>query len=86
MAKKRFFAKHAKSSAALISIGLHLLIVVIALSYVAVTVIQKDDKTFEAKPVKRPVKKLKKLQVPIKEKRNKPVSYTHLTLPTRLMV
>ena len=63
MAKKRFFAKHAKSSAALISIGLHLLIVVIALSYVAVTVIQKDDKTFEAKPVKRPVKKLKKLQV-----------------------
>ncbi|MEC7908003.1 MAG: hypothetical protein VYB95_01610 [Verrucomicrobiota bacterium] len=72
MAKKRFFAKHAKSSAALISIGLHLLIVVIALSYVAVTVIQKDDKTFEAKPVKRPVKKLKKLQVPIKEKRNKP--------------
>ena len=50
MAKKRFFAKHAKSSAALISIGLHLLIVVIALSYVAVTVIQKDDKTFEAKP------------------------------------
>ena len=72
MAKKRFFAKHAKSSAALISIGLHLLIVVIALSYVAVTVIQKDEKTFEAKPVKRPVKKLKKLQVPIKEKRNKP--------------
>ena len=40
MAKKRFFAKHAKSSADLISIGLHLLIVVIALSYVAVTVIQ----------------------------------------------
>ena len=48
------------------------MIVVIAFSYVAVTVIQKDDKTFEAKPVKRPVKKLKKLQVPIKEKRNKP--------------
>ena len=72
MSKKRFFTKHAKSSAALISIGLHLLIIVIALSYVAVTVIQKDDKTFEAKPVKRPVKKLKKLQVPVKEKRNKP--------------
>ena len=51
---------------------LTLLIIVIALSYVAVTVIQKDDKTFEAKPVKRPVKKLKKLQVPVKEKRNKP--------------
>ena len=48
MSKKRFFTKHAKSSAALISIGLHLLIIVIALSYVAVTVIQKDDKTFEA--------------------------------------
>ena len=69
MSKKRFFTKHAKSSAALISIGLHLLIIVIALSYVAVTVIQKDDKTFEAKPVKRPVKKLKKLQVPVKKKK-----------------
>ena len=72
MANKRFFTKHAKSSAALISLGLHLLIIIIALSYVAVTVIQKDDQSFEAKPIKRPVKKLKKLKVPIKEKQSKP--------------
>ena len=72
MTNKRFFTKHAKSSAALISLGLHLLIIIVAISYVAVSVIQKDDQTFEAKPIKRPVKKLKKLQVPIKEKQSKP--------------
>ncbi|MFL2859680.1 MAG: hypothetical protein ACJ0BW_02935 [Pontiellaceae bacterium] len=72
MPNKRFFTKHAKSSAALISIFLHLIIVIVALSYVAVSIIQKDDKTFEAKPIKRPVKKLKKLQVPVKEKKSRP--------------
>jgi hypothetical protein len=70
--KKPFFAKHAKSSAALISLGIHALIILIAVSFVAFTVITKEEKVFEAKEVKRPKMKLKKLQVPVKiEKRKK---------------
>lgn len=69
--KKRFFAAHAKSSAAFVSLGIHALLIVIAVSFVAVTVIQKEEKTFEAKPVNRPKMKLKKLQVPINIKKKK---------------
>lgn len=67
----RFFTKHAKSSAALVSLGIHALLVVIALSFVAVTVIQKEEKKFEAKPVNRPKMTLKKLQVPVNVKKKK---------------
>ncbi|MDF7825481.1 hypothetical protein P4B35_15750 [Pontiellaceae bacterium B12227] len=69
--KKRFFASHAKSSAALVSLGIHAVLIVIALSFVAVTVIQKEDQNFEAKPVNRPKMQLKKLQVPVNIKRKK---------------
>jgi len=69
--KNRYFAKHAKSSAALISLGIHALLIVLALSFVAVTVITKEEKVFEAKPVSRPKMKLKKLQVPVNVKKKK---------------
>ncbi|MDF7824118.1 hypothetical protein P4B35_08850 [Pontiellaceae bacterium B12227] len=65
----RFFAKHAKSSAALVSLGIHAVLIVIALFFVAVTVIQKDEKAFEGKPVNRPKMALKKLQVPVNIKK-----------------
>jgi len=67
--KKRFFASHAKSSAALVSLCIHAVLIVIALSFVAVSVIQKDDQKFEAKPVSRPKMKLRKLQVPVNIKK-----------------
>ncbi|VGO11651.1 hypothetical protein PDESU_00196 [Pontiella desulfatans] len=70
--KKRYFAKHAKSSAALISLGIHAVLILVAVSFVAVTVIQKEDQKFEYKKVSRPKQKLKKLQVPVKVKKNKP--------------
>ncbi|VGO11652.1 hypothetical protein PDESU_00197 [Pontiella desulfatans] len=70
--KKRFFAKHAKSSAALISLGIHAVLVLVAVSFVAVTVIQKEEQKFEYKKVSRPKQNLKKLQVPVKVKKNKP--------------
>jgi hypothetical protein len=63
--KKRFFARHAKSSAALVSLAIHAVLLVVAISFVAVTVIQKKDTEFEAKPVNRPKMQLKKLQVPV---------------------
>jgi hypothetical protein len=44
---KKYFAKHAKSSAAFISLGIHAVLIVVAISFVAVTVITKDDQTFE---------------------------------------
>ncbi|VGO18865.1 vWA domain-containing protein [Pontiella sulfatireligans] len=69
--RKQFLTKHAKSSAALISLGIHAVLIVLALSFVAVTVIQKDDQVFEAVPVKRPNIRLKKLQVPVNIKRRK---------------
>jgi hypothetical protein len=75
MKKKRFFEKHAKSSAALVSLGIHAVLIVVALSFVAVTVITKEEQAFEAKPVKRPKMALKKLQVPVnirKKKTRKP--------------
>ena len=69
--KKRFFAKHAKSSAALVSLGIHALIILIAVSFVAVSVIQKEEKSFEAKPVNRPKMSLRKLQVPVNIKKKR---------------
>lgn len=69
--KKRFISKHAKSSAALISLGIHVVLIVVAVSFVAVTVIQKPETQFEAKPIKRPRMQLKKLQVPVKIKKKK---------------
>lgn len=71
MRKKGFFASHAKSSAALVSLGIHAVLIVVALSFVAVTVIQKEEKVFEAKPVYRPKMQLKKLQVPVNIKKKK---------------
>ena len=49
MKKKGFIASHSKSSAAVISVGIHALLLIMALSFVAVTVIQKEDMRFEAK-------------------------------------
>lgn len=70
--KKRIFAKHAKSSAAVISLGIHAALIIAAASFVAVKVIQKDDQNFEAKPINRPKMNLKKLQVPVNIKKSKP--------------
>jgi len=72
MKKKPFFAKHAKSSAFMVTLIVHALIILIAASFVAYKVIKKEEKVFVAKENKRPKMKLKKLQVPIKiEKRKK---------------
>ncbi|VGO16337.1 hypothetical protein PDESU_04928 [Pontiella desulfatans] len=68
---KRFFAKHAKSSAMMVSLAIHGILLVVALSFVAVTVITKEDQIFEAVKVKRPKMALKKLQVPVNIKKKK---------------
>jgi hypothetical protein len=69
MANKRFFTQHKKSSALVVSIAVHLVFVLIALSFVAVTVIQKQEVDFEATPVNRPKMNLNKLQVPVNVKK-----------------
>ncbi len=74
MGKKKnpFFARHAKSSAMMVSLVIHGLLVLGAITFVAFTVITKEEKVFVAKENKRPKMQLKKLQVPIKmEKRKK---------------
>lgn len=64
--KNRFFLRHAKSSAALISLAVHAILILIAVSFVAVSVIRKEDQTFKQVEVHRPKVPLKKLQVPVK--------------------
>ncbi len=70
--KKRFFASHAKSSAAIISLAIHGIFLVVALTFVAVTVIQKQEQSFEAPTVNRPKMALKRLQVPVNVKKQAP--------------
>ncbi|MDF7799590.1 hypothetical protein P4C99_08940 [Pontiellaceae bacterium B1224] len=69
--EKGYMARHAKSSAMLVSLGLHAVLIVVALSFVAVTVYTKEDQVFEAKPVNRPKMQRKKLQVPVEIKKKK---------------
>lgn len=70
--KPSFFSKHAKSSAFMVTLAVHAILILIAISFVAYQVITKEEKQFVAKENKRPQMKLKKLQVPIKmEKRKK---------------
>jgi len=69
--KKKFFTSHSKSSALFISMVLHGILMIAALSFVAVSVIVKDDQTFVAKKPGRPRMKLKKLTVPINIKKKK---------------
>ena len=85
--KNKFFLKHSKSSAALCSLGIHGLLIVVALSFVAVTVVRKDDNSFEVKPVSRPKMRLKKLQVPVnikKKKTQKPKLRKRIVAPPKL--
>ena len=70
--KKRFFSNHSKSSALAVSLVIHAILIVVAISFVAVTVIQREDKQFEAKKVSRPKTQLKKLRVPVKMNKKKP--------------
>ena len=55
----------------MVSLGIHAVLIVVALSFVAVTVITKEEKAFEAKPVNRPKMNLRKLQVPVNVKKKK---------------
>ncbi len=61
MWKKRFFSSHSKSSAIMVSLVIHAVLIVVAGSFVAVRVIVKEDPTFEAKKVKRPKMPPKKI-------------------------
>ncbi len=71
--KKGFFGSHAKSSAMVVSLIVHAILIAIAVSFVAVQVIIKDDNQFEARKVSRPKMPLKRLQVPVKvQKKPKP--------------
>ena len=85
--KKRFFASHAKSSAAVISLMIHGLFVLVALTFVAVSVIHKEDLSFEAKTIKRPKMQLRKLQLPVnvqKKRMQKPKLRKRILVQPRL--
>ncbi len=69
--KKGYVGKHTKSSALMVSVAIHGILIVMALSFVAVRIYVKEEQTFEAKPVNRPRMKLKQLQVPVDLKKKK---------------
>jgi hypothetical protein len=70
--KKGFLGAHAKSSAMVVSLVIHAIILLVAVSFVAVKIIVKDEQKFEVKKVSRPKIQLKKLQVPVKMKAKRP--------------
>ncbi|MEN8255239.1 MAG: hypothetical protein ABFR33_07195 [Verrucomicrobiota bacterium] len=84
--KKKFFTNHSKSSAAVVSIALHLILLLIAGTFVAVQVVVKSEKKFEAKQVSRPRMPPKKLQVPvkIKKQRRKPRLRQRIVVKTKV--
>ena len=67
--KTRFFLTHKKMSALVVSVIIHVAFALVALTFVAVSVILKDDVDFEAVSVERPHMKLHKLQVPVNVKK-----------------
>jgi len=84
--KKKFFTSHAKSSAAIVSLAIHALFAVLALSFVAVTVIKKDEQSFKSKSVVRPKMQLKKLQVPVRiqKKQRRPKMRQRIVVKTKV--
>ena len=68
--RKKLTAIKGRSSGLLVSIIIHVALLLIAGTFVAVTVIVRDEAKFEGRQIVRPKMKLKKLQVPVKiEKR-----------------
>ena len=70
--KKGYFGRHAKSSAAMVSLIIHAVVLVAAISFVAVKVAIKEDVIFEPKPVQRPRVQLQKLRLPVEMKKKVP--------------
>lgn len=60
-----------RSLAFIITVAVHVALIIVAGSYVAMTLIKKEEPKFEGKKISRPKMKLKKLQVPIKVKKIK---------------
>ena len=80
--KKKFLASHKKSSAMLISLGFHSVLLVVAIFIVAVTAYEKPKQGFKAKITNRPKMK-KKLPVPTKQhKKPKPRLQKRLLVKT----
>jgi len=57
-----------RSLAFIITVSLHVLLLIVAGSYVALNVLQREEPRFEGKQIARPKMKLQKLQVPVKIK------------------
>jgi hypothetical protein len=70
--KKLYFAKHSRSSALITTLVVHAVLLAVAISWVSVSVIIKQDTVFEAKQVQRPRMQLRKLQVPVNVNKAKP--------------
>lgn len=79
--KKRFFVSHAKSSALVVSLVVHALVIAAAATFVAVKVIQQSDADFKAKAIRRPKMPVKRLQAPVKmQKKPKPKLRKQITV------
>lgn len=77
-----------RSPALIITIAIHAILLLIAGTFVAVTVVQRSETKFEGKQIVHPKMKLKKLQVPVKieqqVKRQTPSLSQRVTANTRI--
>jgi len=64
--QKKQTAVRGRSSGLMVSIIIHAVLLLVAATFVAVTVVIRDEAKFEGKQLVRPKMKLKKLQVPVK--------------------
>jgi hypothetical protein len=69
--KRRFFSRHAKSSAALASLGIHAVLVLVGISLVVITVNIDKDPGFVVTEFRRPNMPPRKIQLPVKIKKRK---------------
>ena len=81
--KKRFFLSHKKSSALMVSIMLHVVFIVVAITFVAVKVYVKPEQTFVVPEVNRPQMKLRKLVVPVKDQKKTQAPKLRHTIVTK---
>ncbi|MDF7797911.1 hypothetical protein P4C99_00450 [Pontiellaceae bacterium B1224] len=83
--KKRFFAKHTKSSAALVTLALHALFIVLGLSFVVMSTINEAEPRFINPPVKaRENVPLRKLRPPSNARKPKSAQKNFARVPVKV--
>jgi hypothetical protein len=80
--KKKKGVVRGRSTAFLVTVGLHAVLLIGAVFYTAMTVLQREEPKFEGTKIERPKMDLKKLQVPVKVKKIRQPKF-NVSAPTK---